>query len=216
MIFKKGLSIFSIFSISIMLSGCAPDLGGSDYKATSVGEVSQTYKGQIVAARTITIHARDADKPAPIGTAIGGVGGALIGSQIGGGKGSVVAGGLLGLGGAFAGHFIEKKITEQKGMEYQIQLDNGELITISQGIEPQMGPGQRVAVVVSQKGRSRVVPDNGPAPSAYPMMSAPAAYYPQQAPHMGYPAPAPAMTMMPQAYPMASAPQPNIIINNSQ
>jgi hypothetical protein len=43
-------------------------------------------------------------------------------------------------------------------MEYIVRLDNGALLTVVQGMQPQIAVGQRVYVQESTRGRSRVLP----------------------------------------------------------
>ena len=154
---KKGLLILAVSSLSLMMSACAPKLGGNDYSAKGVGEISQTFKGTVVSSRPIMINSADG-KPGA-GAVIGGASGALLGSTVGGGKGRLVTGVLGGLAAGAAGHFLEQKMSEQEGFEYQVQLDQGNVVTVAQGADPKLAVGQRVLVIQSGKDRSRVVPD---------------------------------------------------------
>lgn len=161
---KKILSVV-LLTLPLFLTNCAPKLGGSDYSLADVGANSTGLRGTIAAVRVINIVATDNNQPGA-GSVIGGVSGALLGSQIGGGRGRVVSGVLGGLAGGVAGHLAEQALTNQEGFEYTVNLDNGEVKVIAQGAEPRMSVGQRVLVVVNEKGvkgqkaRSRVIPDN--------------------------------------------------------
>ena len=59
--------------------------------------------------------------------------------------------------GALAGSAIEKGVTNQNGMEYVVQAENGNLITLVQGAEPAFSMGDHVMVLYG--GRSRIVLD---------------------------------------------------------
>ena len=155
---KKFLIASTVVGCSLLGSGCAPKLGGNDYSVKGAGEISSTLKGVIISARPVMINAQDPSQPG-VGAVVGGLSGALLGSQIGGGKGRMVTGVLGGLAGAGAGHLIQGKATEQEGYEYQVQLDRGDTVTLTQGAEPKMTAGQRVLVIQSNKDRSRIVPD---------------------------------------------------------
>ncbi len=145
---------------SLFLGACAPKLGGNDYDVSGAGEISSTLKGTIIATRVVKLRPDNSHK-AGTGATAGGLTGAVLGSTIGGGhKMPFVAGAIGGLAGAFAGHAIEQKLTEQDGMEYHIKLANGEIITLTQGLEPRLSIGQKVLVIKSDRSRSRVVPDN--------------------------------------------------------
>ena len=47
---------------------------------------------------------------------------------------------------------------EEKAMQYTVQLDDGELQTIVQELEPRLYVGQMVFVLISPEGYTRVVP----------------------------------------------------------
>jgi outer membrane lipoprotein SlyB len=160
---KKIIISSALVASLVVLSGCAPNIGGNDYSVAGSGQVSETWPGVIVAKRVVQVNAKNPENQndPDIGMLGGGVAGAVLGSQIGSGSGSIVAGTLGALGGAAAGHFAQKKLTEQQGYEYQVKLDDGRLLTLTQGRDPDMFVGQRVLMVVPQGGgRSRVVPDN--------------------------------------------------------
>lgn len=171
----KKLSLITSCLVLLAVSACNPKLGGDDYDVQSVGQISKTLKGVVVATRKIKIRVDNPQEPG-VGAGAGAIGGALAGSTIGGGSRmpliSAVAGGIAG---GVAGHLIESKLKEQDGIEYQVKLDRGDLITIAQGAEPKMVVGQRVLViesdpklqvgrggvlVESKATRSRIVPDN--------------------------------------------------------
>jgi outer membrane lipoprotein SlyB len=162
-------TICAIGISGLTVSGCAPRIGASNVSVQGVGEMSETLRGVIIAARPVTISAsrQDMDNQPGAGAALGAVGGGVLGSQIGQGSGSVLAAlGGAALGGV-AGHMIGQKITDQEGMEYQIQLERGGIVTMRQGADPILRVGQRVMVINSSKdvlnhggGNSRVIPDN--------------------------------------------------------
>ena len=155
---KYSFSFAAAISLSLLLSSCAPQIGGNHYSSSNVGEISQTYRGRISSVRVVEIHAKDASEMGE-GAVLGGLGGAVLGSQLGKGSGSVVTGILGAAAGGFAGHAAQQNLTKQQGFEYQIQLDSGNLITLTQGATPELVVGQRVLVIESSKGRSRVVAD---------------------------------------------------------
>lgn len=161
-IFNFNRSILVILGVLLALTSCAPHLGGSDYAVSDVGSIGQTLKGVIIAARVIKIRPNDAEKMGT-GATVGAVTGTAVGTTLGGSpKGSLLAGAFTGLAGGVAGHMLEKKLTEQDGMEYQIKLTDGSIITLAQGIEPRLAVGTKVLVIHSTSGqaRSRVIVDN--------------------------------------------------------
>jgi outer membrane lipoprotein SlyB len=159
----RRIFLIALTSLPLFLTNCAPKLGGSDYAMADVGANSTSLRGSIVALRVININASQPNQPG-VGAGIGAVSGAVIGNVVSNhGPFTTLAGGLLG---GVAGHFAEQGLTSQEGIEYTVQLDSGEVHTIAQGAEPRMSVGQRVIVVLNNKGyagqqaRSRVVPDN--------------------------------------------------------
>ncbi len=159
----KQIFAVAMLALPLMLTSCAPKLGGSDYSIADVGANSTSLRGSITNIRVVNLVATDANKPG-VGALAGGVAGGVTGHVVSnGGPFTTMAGGLLG---AAAGHFAEQALTNQEGFEYTVLLDNGEVKTIAQGAEPRMAVGQRVIVVLNNKGtmgqqaRSRVVPDN--------------------------------------------------------
>ena len=159
----KKVFLLVLATLPLFMTGCAPKLGGSDYSMADVGANSASLRGSIISIRVVNLVATDANKPG-IGAGIGAIAGGTTGYVVSnGGPFTSVAGGLLG---GVAGHFAEQALTNQEGYEYTVQLDNGGVQTVAQGADPKMSVGQRVIVVLNNKGvggqqaRSRVSPDN--------------------------------------------------------
>lgn len=166
---KKIMTVALALSTVLSLNACAPRVGGSNYSVSGAGEVTESYRGVIVGMRSVTISANspENENQPGVGAAAGALAGGFGGAQIGGGRGSIVAAGVGALAGGIAGHMLEKNLTDQQGVEYQVKLDDGRIMTVAQGAEPAMRTGQRVLVIpsrVSATGkvinRGRVVPDN--------------------------------------------------------
>ncbi len=152
MINKSVLSRVSLVLCALLLTGCSTnEFSGNRYEGSAVGEVSRTDRGYVLSLRKVEI------KPdgSVAGTALGAVGGGLLGSMFGGGHGKYLTAAAGAVAGGVAGNAIGSK--SQEGIEYTVKLDNGSIITITQGTEPYISVGQRVYVVNSNKGRSRIV-----------------------------------------------------------
>jgi len=119
----------------------------------SVGQVNRTVPATVISAREVDI-AGTAGVGGPAGTAAGAVVGSAAGNNsranIVGAIGGAVAGGL-------AGAAIESNATRQKGMEYVVETENGNLMTIVQGPEPLFTIKQKVLVLYGSP--SRLIPD---------------------------------------------------------
>ena len=153
---KNLFLITALISSSFLITGCAPRLGASHYSVRDTGSVNQTLRGVVVAARpvNISISSAEMDNQPGTGALLGGAAGAVLGSQVGKGRGSILAGLGGALAGGIAGHYAGQSMTDQQGIEYQVQLDNGSLITLSQGADPAFRVGQRVLVIKPEPGRS--------------------------------------------------------------
>ena len=157
---SKSVLLCTAIVVLNTLTACAPKIGGSDYSIRGVGEVSQVSYGTIIAARPITVQGKRLEEQGKLGTGalIGGGAGAVAGSLVGRGATPWIVGTLGALAGGAAGHAIEGQATSQQGMEYEVQLDSGGSVSITQGIEPMLSVGQRARVLHSARERSRVVP----------------------------------------------------------
>ena len=140
----KKFVIALILPVMAVLAGCASQIGANQYDSAAVGSVNRARAGTIVSVRAITV----ADSDNSLGTAIGGIAGGVAGSQIG-------------KGGA-AGNLAQRGLSKQSGYEYVVQLDNGGLVTVTQGSDVLMAVGQRCMVLYgSGSDRARIIPYSG-------------------------------------------------------
>ncbi len=156
--------------VILLLSGCAREISPDVYKAGHIGESSFTYQGVVSSVRYVKVDESEYMSGSGKGMFLGALGGAAAGSQIGSGSGSSVAtvAGLV-LGGV-AGAMAEKALGEQEAAEYVVKLTNGSVMTIVQGKESSLQVGQKVLVMVSLDGRSRVLPDSSPTQEVQPLV----------------------------------------------
>jgi len=156
---KLALNLMVVASVASLTSACSRNISPNAYTERHVGESSRTFRGVIISSRIVRIEGGDRLEDNQTGLMAGGLGGAVAGSQIGNGSGSLAAAVAGGLIGATVGAFAERELKAQDGIEYTVELSNGELRTVVQG-EPKMNIGDRVLLMVSRQGRSRIVPDN--------------------------------------------------------
>jgi outer membrane lipoprotein SlyB len=103
----------------------------------NVYEGAQTQREQVVrmatveSVRAVRINTNNGQTTG-LGAVGGGVLGAVAGSAIGNGRGSVVTAIVGGIGGAIAGNAIESGVAVRDGFEITVRLDNGELRAITQ------------------------------------------------------------------------------------
>jgi outer membrane lipoprotein SlyB len=154
---RRSITLISMaLLVAVVATGCARQISSNVYSASSVGETSTTYPGVIISARQVTVEDKEYLEQNGLGIVGGGVGGALAGSQFGKGTGNTLAtvGGAV--AGAVAGAYAEKALKSQNAMEYVVALENGESKTVVQGLDPTLAVGQKVWLMVSYQGRSRV------------------------------------------------------------
>ena len=94
-----------------------------------------------------------------VGSITGGALGAIAGSQVGQGNGSLAAGIGGALLGGIAGNQVQKGLSTQTGVEYVLRLRNKSLISVVQGPTPSFNRGQHVLVQYSAGGRARIIAD---------------------------------------------------------
>ena len=87
---------------------------------------------------------------------LGGLAGAALGHQVGGGTGQVIATGVGGTAGAAAGLQAGRAVAERQSIEWTVRLESGETIAVIQG-EPAFAVGQRVQVITGG-GQTRLAP----------------------------------------------------------
>jgi outer membrane lipoprotein SlyB len=156
---ERVLTLVCLIALMVGITGgCARQISSNVYSGASVGETSTTYPGVIISARGVNVEDKEYLEENTLGIVGGGLGGAYLGSKIGKGEGNVLAtvGGAV--AGAVAGAYAEKALKTQNAMEYVVALENGESKTVVQGPDPTMGVGQKVWLMVSHQGRSRVTP----------------------------------------------------------
>lgn len=93
---------------------------------------------------------REVEKPGQAtgtGAAVGGIAGGILGRQAGNGRGRDVMTVLGALGGAFAGHAIEKNTKKLKSYAIDIRFDDGSSRQITQDNPPPWRSGDRIKLV---------------------------------------------------------------------
>ena len=134
----------------VALTGCASNISPQTYSVGSVGQVNRTVSATVISAREVNVSGTSA-----LGGNAGAAAGAVIGSGAGGNnsRGNIV--GAIGgaVVGGITGAAIESNATKQKGMEYVVETENGNLMTMVQGIDPIFHLGQKVLVLYGSPSR---------------------------------------------------------------
>jgi outer membrane lipoprotein SlyB len=98
--------------------------------------------GQVVGVTTGTRKG----KGGAIGIIGGGVAGALLGNQVGGGRGKDIATIAGAAGGAYAGHKVEENLRSTKIWSVKVRLDSGEERTLELDHDPGLASGDLVKI----------------------------------------------------------------------
>ena len=142
--------LVALSAVILPLAACTSDISSSHYYTDSVGRVSQTMGGTVVSVRPVVVSSEDNNA----GTLIGGALGGVAGSTIGGGDTAHILGAIGGaVIGGIAGDAAQRGLSSQTGYEYVIRLDNGNMITVAQGNDILLNPGQRCYVSLGNPAR---------------------------------------------------------------
>lgn len=132
----QNLVISALLGVAVMGSGSAIARDGYDARCGNCGTVANVQQ------------IKHKDKHLGAGTAIGAIAGGVLGNQIGKGDGRTAAtvGGAV-AGGAI-GHQVEKNNRDSNyAWRFNIDMDNGRRVTVTQGDNPDIREGDRVRVV---------------------------------------------------------------------
>lgn len=152
----KKWSLLLLLPLSMILSSCAGEIGANNYETSAAGQVNNAQIGTIISVRQVKVATSDGT----VGSLAGGVAGGAAGSMIGGSSAVGVIGAVGGavLGG-MAGSAAQEKMSTQMGYEYVIKLDNGRVVTVTQGADNVLSVGQKCIVLDGSRGeRGRVIP----------------------------------------------------------
>lgn len=141
---------------SMALLACTPPTSGNVINARQAQTAQTVAFGTIIGAQPVTVQG--GNQPADVvGTVAGGLLGGALGNEVGGGTGRVIATGVGATAGAAAGNRIANAATTVQSTEWLVQLESGRTISVVQAA-PAFSVGQRVQVVQSASGVTRLVP----------------------------------------------------------
>ena len=151
----SSLLVLALAAVATTVStGCVESQSGNVFSRDEACQAAEVYEGTVVDVREGKIEGSQSG----VGAIGGGAMGGAVGSTIGGGSGNVVAtvGGAL--AGALIGNAVEKGVTGSKAVQVTVKLDTGKEIQVVQGTDIPFAVGQRVRVIYSPGGHSRVQP----------------------------------------------------------
>lgn len=133
----------------VLLTACQADIDSNQYSTSSVGKASAASPCSVMSVRPVKVKSDN-----ELGTLIGGAAGGIAGYSIGHGNTAHLLGGLGGavLGG-LAGDAAQGALSSQNAYEYIVQLDNGQVMTITQGTNTLLSPGQKCMILFGNPAR---------------------------------------------------------------
>lgn len=144
--------IIAVFA-SLVLAGCARDMGTNVYSRDQAQSVQRVEYGTIIEVQQVEIEGTR--------SGLGGLGGAIIGgiagSTIGGGRGSAIAATGGAMAGAVAGSAIEEGATRQAGVQLIVEMQDGRVLSIVQKADVLFREGDSVKVISDRRGNARVI-----------------------------------------------------------
>ncbi|MEM1159610.1 MAG: hypothetical protein AAGJ28_01640 [Pseudomonadota bacterium] len=150
--------ISAAVATTLSMGACARQISPDVHSGPSVGETLNTYAGTVEAVRIVEIQESDTLEGNKTGQLLGGLAGGAAGARFGDGVGralAIAAGAIIG---SFAGALAEQEVKRQPAQEVIVRTDRGDLLTMVQGIDPRLVPGQRVFVQQGSYGRGRIIP----------------------------------------------------------
>lgn len=156
---KKTFFPLCLALVTLQISGCSRPIGASDYEVHEIGQANKVVEGMIVKKKKVAV--RENPNEPGLASGVGAIAGTVAGVQFGKtGKGMFTGGALGGLVGAGIGYAIDQNTSTQAGIEYGVRiLETNEMISVVQGLSPDLAVGSHVHVILdlSGKGRTRIV-----------------------------------------------------------
>ena len=151
--------LWIVIAVCLAVGACVGNRYDNDtYDPRGVGVLGGAARGVVINARQMVIRGATQDG-ANVGAAVGGTAAGVAAARAGAGVAGIV-GGVVGgaVVGAVAGAAIEASAGQGVGMEYVVQIDSGQLLTVSGGNDVVFSVGQRV-IVLQGRPRSRLIAD---------------------------------------------------------
>jgi outer membrane lipoprotein SlyB len=167
------------------LAACGPRYSADTYATRAVQQANKVEQGTVVGRRPVKVSAEGST-----GAAAGAAAGGVLGAQAPGGG---IISALGGVGGALVGGLVgtaaEHTVVDTRAYEYVVRTGKGDLLSVTQTDTTPLAVGQKVLLIAGNQ--ARIVPDYTSEPAA---MAARA-----ETPPAAPPAPAPAPAAAPGA-----------------
>lgn len=143
---KKVLGALATIAI---LGACQADIQSNQYGTSSVGQANPAAQCRVINVRRVNVKSDN-----ELGTLMGGAAGGVAGYAIGGDSTAHWLGSIGGavLGGV-AGNAAQDALSSQNAYEYIVELNNGQIMTITQGTDTLLSPGQKCLLLYGNPAR---------------------------------------------------------------
>lgn len=150
----KKIALLALLPLALTVNACTSNIGANQYATSSTGQVNRAMECTVLSVRQVVVQS-DNNAGMMVGGAAGGVAGTLLGgndtTKILGGIGGAVVGGL-------AGDLAQEGLSKQAGYEYIVKTTNGNVMTVTQGNDVLMTPGEKCFLLYGKQ--ARVIPAN--------------------------------------------------------
>jgi len=149
----RARTVLFVMAAAILMTGCGPSRSGNVYTSDQAMRAHTFVAGTVESVKAVII---ESSKEPAAGAVIGGVAGGVLGSTVGSGSGSTIAAVAGALAGAAGGAMAEKQLNTKQALEIVVAQDNGQKIVLVQEADVPFTPGDRVRVITSPDGTTRV------------------------------------------------------------
>lgn len=150
---RTRIRTFALFlALVLAAGGCASSRSGQVYSRDQALRAQQVRMGTVEAINHVQIEGTKSGTGTLSGAALGGV----MGASIGRGYGSAIAAVAGAIAGGLAGSAAEEALTKRPGLEITVKLDGGKTIAVVQEADESFKVGDRVRVLTSSDGTTRV------------------------------------------------------------
>ena len=147
----KMISIISIVCM-MLCGGCASSRSGKVYTRDQARVQLTVYYGTVLQVEPVSIEGTKS----AAGPALGAATGAALGNAVGSGTGRTIATVMGGVAGSLLGGAIEEGVTRKNALEITVEMDDGQIIAVVQEADDVYMVGDRVRIVKSADGTTRV------------------------------------------------------------
>ena len=149
---RTSLWVMLLLAAVMTSAGCAPPASGRVYSRHEARMAWDVRYGEVMAVDEAVIEGRR--------TALGRIGGGLIGYEagrtVGGGSGRRIAAAVGAVAGAVAGQAIEERATREDAWQITVELESGRTIAVVQARDESFQVGERVRVYMRRDGAARI------------------------------------------------------------